>query len=110
MRALVVGLGSIGRRHARNWSALGLGEVMVCRQTTRPLPEPLGVNVLEFSALEDALSAGPDVVLVTNPTSMHLETACRAIEAGAHVLVEKPLSHTLDGVDALLDTDRVVVV
>jgi len=33
MKALVVGLGSIGRRHARNWSALGLGPVVVCHQT-----------------------------------------------------------------------------
>jgi predicted dehydrogenase len=110
MRALVVGLGSIGRRHARNWAALGLGEVLVCRQASRPLPEPLGFEVREFHELGEALQARPDVVLVTNPTSMHLETACTAIAAGAHVLVEKPLSHTLDGVNALLDTERVVMV
>ena len=42
MRALVVGLGSIGRRHARNWAALGLGPVAVCRQTNAAQPEPLG--------------------------------------------------------------------
>jgi predicted dehydrogenase len=110
MRALVVGLGSIGRRHARNWAALGLGEVLVCRQTQRPLPAPLGIDVREFNALDEALEARPEVVLVTNPTSMHLETACRAVAAGAHVLVEKPLSHTLDGVNRLLDTERVVMV
>jgi predicted dehydrogenase len=103
LRALIVGLGSIGRRHARNWVALGLGPVDVCRQVDSPQPEPLGVEAREFHALDTALNERPDVVLVTNPTSRHLETACRALAAGAHVFVEKPLSHQLAGVAQLLD-------
>jgi predicted dehydrogenase len=102
MRALVVGLGSIGRRHARNWAALELGPIAVCRTTHAPLPEPLGVDAREFHDLGDALNERPDVVVVTNPTSLHLETACRAIQAGAHVFVEKPLAHQLAGVAELL--------
>jgi predicted dehydrogenase len=102
MRALVVGLGSIGRRHARNWAALGLGPVSVCRLTNTAQPEPLGIGVQEFTDLDDALADQPDVVLVTNPTSLHVETACRALQAGAHVFLEKPISHTLDGVADLL--------
>jgi predicted dehydrogenase len=95
MKALVVGLGSIGRRHARNWVRLGLGEVLVCRQTDRPLPEPLGVPAREFRVLDEALAEQPDVVLVTNPTSLHLATAtrCRQVHTA---LVEKPISHTLE--------------
>ncbi|MCA1646468.1 MAG: Gfo/Idh/MocA family oxidoreductase [Chloroflexi bacterium] len=63
MRALIVGLGSIGRRHARNWAALGLGPVVVCRQTDSPQPEPLGVDAREFTDLDQALAERPDVVL-----------------------------------------------
>src|SRR5260370_16146303 len=103
MRALVVGLGSIGRRHARNWAALGLGPVAVCRQTNAAQPEPLGIDVREFTDLDSALADQPDVVLVTNPTSLHVETACKALQAGAHVFVEKPLSHILDGVADLVN-------
>jgi predicted dehydrogenase len=110
MKALVVGLGSIGRRHARNWVRLGLGEVLVCRQTHQPLPEPLGVSAREFRSLDAALAEQPDVVLVTNPTSLHLATAERALQAGSHVLIEKPISNALDGVDALLQTERLVMV
>jgi hypothetical protein len=110
MKALVVGLGSIGRRHARNWVRLGLGEVLVCRQTDRPLPEPLGVPAREFRALDEALADQPDVVLVTNPTSLHLATARLALQAGSHVLVEKPISHTLDGTESLLHSERLVTV
>lgn len=95
MRALVVGLGSIGRRHARNWVALGLGEVWVCRRASAPLPEPLGLDTREFSSLDDALDAGPDVVLVTNPTSLHVATARAAIGRNIHVFVEKPLGASL---------------
>jgi predicted dehydrogenase len=88
---LVVGLGSIGQRHARNWRALGLGELRAAR---------------EFPSLEAALATQPDVVLVTNPTSLHVATARQAVQAGAHVLVEKPLGHSLDGVCELLDEAR----
>jgi predicted dehydrogenase len=43
---------------------------------------------------------------VTNPTSLHIETACQALRAGAHVLVEKPLGHSLGGVSELLQTSE----
>jgi predicted dehydrogenase len=102
MRALIVGLGSIGRRHARNWATLRLGDVWVCRQQGAPQPEALGVEARVIRDLDQALAAGPEVVIVSNPTSLHVETARQAIEAGAHVLVEKPLGHTLDGVAQLL--------
>jgi predicted dehydrogenase len=103
LRALVVGLGSIGRRHARNWVALGLGPVAVCRQTHTTQPEPLGVAVQEFTDLGRALAERPDVVLITNPTSLHVETACTALQAGAHLFVEKPLSHAFQGVADLIE-------
>ncbi len=90
MRGLIVGYGSIGRRHARNWAALELGPLDVCPR----------------EGLADALRQRPDVVLVTNPTSLHVATVCQALEAGAHVLVEKPLGSTLEGVPALLEQAR----
>src|SRR4029453_128719 len=102
MRALIVGLGSAGRRHARNWASLG-GDVSVYRRVNAAQPEPLGVDdALFFQSLEQGLAAQPDVVIVTNPTSLHVETACAALRAGAHVLVEKPIGHTLEGVPELL--------
>jgi predicted dehydrogenase len=102
VKALVVGLGSIGRRHARNWHTLGLGEVWVSRATSTPLPEPLGVPARQFRSLDEALAARPDVVIVTNPTSLHPVTTRAALGADCHVLVEKPLGATLDGIAELL--------
>jgi len=117
MRALIVGLGSIGRRHARNWADLGYGPLAVCHQRS---PDPAsrassaahaspheGLDFAEYDDLDLALERErPDVVLVTNPTSLHVETACLALRAGAHVLVEKPLGHMLSGVGELLETAR----
>ena len=107
MRALIVGLGSIGRRHARNWAALQAGPLAICRQRNLPQPEPLGVEASEYHDLDEALEAErPDVVLVTTPTSLHVPIARQAVEAGAHVLVEKPLGSSLDGVAELLAAAR----
>jgi predicted dehydrogenase len=107
VRALIVGLGSIGRRHARNWSALGYGPLVVCHQARAPQPEPLGVEARDYDDLDRALECErPQVVLVTNPTSLHVAAARTAIEAGAHVLVEKPLGSSLDGVPELLAAAR----
>ena len=67
-------------------------------------PEPLGVAATEYRALDEALERErPDVVLVTNPTSLHVETAGIALRAGAHVLIEKPLGHSHTGVQELLE-------
>jgi len=59
-------------------------------------------GVRSFSRLEDALAERPDVAFVTNPNSLHLATALAAARAGCHLFIEKPLSHTLEGVDELI--------
>jgi predicted dehydrogenase len=43
----------------------------------------------------------PDAVIVSNPTALHLEVAIPAAEAGCSILLEKPISHTLELVDVL---------
>lgn len=47
-----------------------------------------------FSDMDEALAWKPDAVFVTNPISMHLATALVAADAGCHVFIEKPLSHS----------------
>ena len=91
MRALIVGLGSIGRRHARNWSALGYGAAGGLPPAQRAATRAAGrrgarVSPTWIAALE---RERPDVVLVTNPTSLHVPAARQAVDAGAHVLRRK---------------------
>lgn len=96
--ALICGLGSIGRRHLRHLRSCGVGRVDAYRTGLATLsddgqPQPDRV----FRDLEKALAEGPGLVVVANPTAIHLPVALAAVRAGCHVLVEKPLSHSLEG-------------
>ena len=100
--ALVCGLGSIGRRHLRHLRAAGVERIDAYRTGLATLPDegqPAPDRV--FNDLEEALSEGPELVVVANPTALHLPVAVAAARAGCHILVEKPLSNTLEGCDEL---------
>jgi predicted dehydrogenase len=115
MKILMVGLGAIGQRHARNLRRL-LGpelELLACRVLRRQhvisdaleieagstVEASLGVRVA--SDLDAALAESPDAVFVTNPTALHLEVAVRAARAGCALFVEKPLAASADGIEEL---------
>ena len=106
MRALIVGLGSIGRRHLAN---LGLIEptahVTIYHQHLKSQDateaQPLADRVVY--QLEDALDTKPEVALITNPASRHIETGLALAQQGIHLFIEKPLSNIMNGVDELID-------
>ena len=116
VRALVVGLGAIGQRHARNLRLL-LGERLVLsalrsRRDRRVITDTLALTGDDpeadcdggvFTHLDDALAAGQDVVLVCNPTRLHVPVARAAIQSGAAVFLEKPVSDDLADAVALRD-------
>lgn len=86
VKALVIGYGSIGKRHARVLTGLGCETAVLSR---RSVDYPLAYN-----ELGSALSRhGPDYVVIANPTSCHYETLAELAATGfsAGVLVEKPL-------------------
>ena len=115
MKALMVGLGSIGQRHLRNLRALRGSETEVLAYRVRGRPFVLtdrlevaaGRNVEReygltvFDDLEEALAQAPDVTFVCNPTSLHVPVALAAAGAGSHLFIEKPLSHDREGVEEL---------
>lgn len=108
MRLLVVGCGSIGKRHLRNFQSLGaqhLGAVDTRGDRRREVTEKLGVTAT-YASVDEALGKGYDAVLVGVPTRYHTEVAEMAIASGAHVLVEKPLSDRGDGLEELLEKAR----
>ncbi len=103
-RILIAGLGSIGQRHLRNLLMLGVEDILLLRTKNEPVQEVPHLPV--FTRLEDALDRKPDAVIVSNPTAHHLDVALPAAEAGCNLFVEKPLSHTWNNVDALLNAVR----
>lgn len=95
---LVIGYGSIGQRHYRNLLILGFTNVAVYDVNLRQVP----VDVQHVRALTPSLLKEYAVVLVCNPTHLHVSTARDAIRSGAHVFIEKPLSHSSRGIKKLI--------
>ena len=110
MKFLVVGTGSIGRRHFGNFWSLGYRDVAVVRSRRRmDVPQREFFRKYQPRVFYDfsiALREKPDAVFVCGPTSLHVATAFRAVRAGAHVFIEKPISHSLAGVDQLIHEAR----
>jgi len=104
MKFLVVGCGSIGQRHLQNLRNLSAGEIIVYRVKKRELSEiEEKYCVRTYTDLDEALDQNPAAVLVTNPTSLHMPIALAAAKRGCHLFIEKPISHSLDGVDELVN-------
>ncbi len=103
MRFLVVGTGSIGQRHCRNLVALD-HEVLAWDADPGRLREVGAVSgVTAAGGLEEGLAAKPDAALICTPPASHVALACRALAAGAHLFVEKPIAHVSDEVSELID-------
>lgn len=104
-RVLIVGHGSIGQRHLRLVrESLPGADIRVLRhQPSDDVPE--FANGI-FSNLAAACAFGPQVAVIANPAPFHVDTARGLIEAGAHLLVEKPSSHDSAGVADLLRRAR----
>ncbi len=94
MKFLIVGMGSIGRRHLRNLSKLGERDFILLRSNQSSIPDDDLSNFVTENDIEKALAHKPDAVIISNPTALHLEVGIPAAKAGCHLLLEKPVSHS----------------
>lgn len=114
MKALFVGLGGVGQRHLRNLLRLRpRAEILAVRRSGRAfeirddLTPDRSVDIAEkyrikrFATLAKAAREKPDFAVVSNPTSLHLETAAALVRLGVPVFLEKPISDSEKGLDEL---------
>ena len=115
LKVLFVGLGSAGQRHLRNLRRLLGDDVDVSAYRIQGLQRMFNdkMQILEGKNLDEemhirvfhdyaeALAQQPDIVFVTNQNSRHLETAMEAAKAGCNLFIEKPVSHTNEGLEEL---------
>ncbi len=108
-RVLVVGLGNMGMSHALAYARIpGVEVVGVCTRHIDKvkLPEALA-KARRFSSYDQALTeTKPDIVSINTLPDSHAEYAIKAMEAGAHVFVEKPLAETVESAQRVVDTAR----
>jgi predicted dehydrogenase len=104
-RILIVGHGSIGRRHLGVVrQCLPKAKILVMRhEPTSTIPERADAVC---SSLQEALSFGPRAAVIANPAPFHCPVATELLKAGCHVLIEKPLASSLIDATALLGDTR----
>jgi len=106
---VVIGVGSIGERHTRCFQATGRAAVSIVESKTT-LAEDVSrrYGLPAYGDIDAALAQKPTAAVIATPAPLHVSQATKLIEAGVHVLIEKPLSISIDGVDRLrqLATER----
>ena len=102
MKIGIIGAGAIARReHLPDWLSLGRGiEVVMIADVNSDLAKKVAeeFNVKHWTTKYEDILSNPsiDIVDVCVPTPMHFEIVMRALAAEKHVLVEKPLTMSLD--------------
>jgi predicted dehydrogenase len=100
---LIVGCGSIGERHLRCFQKTSRAKVAACDANPdllRAIQERYGCPT--FTDYAAALREPFSAVVICTPAQLHVPFARQALDAGKHVLIEKPLSQSLVGVDDLV--------
>jgi predicted dehydrogenase len=113
-KVFFLGLGGAGQRHLRVIKRLcPEAQLSAFRSTgkTPLLTSGFQVDAADsiekkydvelIASIDEGLRRSPDLVVISTPTSKHMRPALQALEAGAHVFVEKPFSHDLEGFDQL---------
>lgn len=101
MKSVIVGLGSIGKRHLENLINLGEKDIVLLRTYHSTLKDTGFDTFPVITTMDDALALKPDAVIIANPTKLHIRTAIPAAEAGCSILMEKPISDSFSGIDDL---------
>jgi predicted dehydrogenase len=105
-KVLVVGLGQMGRSHALAYHKNAAYRIVGLHNRGEvELPRELADYPM-LDSFEEGLAFRPDVVSINTYTDSHAELAIRAMEAGAHVFVEKPLALSVESAREVIDTAR----
>ncbi|QMU64028.1 MAG: hypothetical protein GKR88_06800 [Flavobacteriaceae bacterium] len=95
MTFLIIGGGSIGQRHLKNLKSLGYGD-LYCFKRNFSSDFENKFHCTVITTLEEVEELKPEMMVICNPTSMHIEWVKIANDLKAHVFVEKPLTHSQD--------------
>jgi predicted dehydrogenase len=106
LRTAVIGVGHLGRHHARIHAALaGEGQtqfVSVCDLDEATARNIAAERETEWTTDWRNLLGRCDAVSLAVPTEAHAEIACPLLDAGIHVLVEKPIARNLEEADQMI--------
>ena len=105
LKAAVIGVGSMGKNHARVYTELNNATLVAVADATPEIGQRIAsaYNVPAYTDYEVMLAQEkPDIVTVAVPTKFHHDVAVRVMKSGAHVLVEKPIAATVSEAQSLI--------
>jgi UDP-N-acetylglucosamine 3-dehydrogenase len=105
VNAAVIGCGSWGRNHARVYDELPAVNLKAVADLNPQTAENIGrKHGVKWYTDIDKILSDPDIELVSicTPTITHAEIGLKAIEAGKHLLVEKPMTNTIQEAETLI--------
>jgi predicted dehydrogenase len=96
LSVLLAGCGSVGRRHARVLTDLGVRDIRACDPNAAQLANLVAEtpNVRAVDSYQAGLGEEPDAVFVLTPPKLHIPMAIEALDGGSNVFCEKPLADT----------------
>jgi predicted dehydrogenase len=101
-KVLIVGFGSIGKKHLQVINeSIPHADILVLKRTNKISPE---YKKLRFtSVISEALDFEPQIAVISNPAPFHLAIASKLAKIGCHLLIEKPISDSLKDKVSFLD-------
>lgn len=104
MRLLVIGLGSIARKHIAALRKIDPdAEIAALRSSCTSMPEE---GVLDLFTIEKAQEFAPDFAIISTPTSKHTESIRMALQLKVPLFIEKPLIHSLEDISIVSEIER----
>ena len=106
LRGAVVGVGSMGRNHARVLNAFPSVELVAVVDADRERREAAAAAFggRPLASVAEAIAEGLDFAVVSTPNRLHAPVGLELLEAGVHVLVEKPIAPTVEESRQLIET------
>ncbi len=100
MRFIIIGGGSIGKRHLRNLLSLGESDIAVVEQNAERMSAIAAeFNIKTFSSMRQAFESETfECAFICSPSRFHQEQALYCADHKCDLFIEKPLSHTMDGI------------
>jgi UDP-N-acetylglucosamine 3-dehydrogenase len=106
IRTAVIGVGSMGKNHARVYTELPDVELVAVADADGEIAGAVGkrLGVKAYQDYQEMLSTEhPEAVSIAVPTALHMEVAMAAMQAGADILIEKPIAATVDEAKFLIE-------
>ena len=98
-KILIVGFGSIGKRHMKNILDKKNVEIIICTKRNNLKFKEKNIKIVKN--IDKAIDENPDIAFVTNETSYHTKVSNKIAKAGIDLFIEKPISSSKDDLQEL---------